>query len=181
MIGFVRRVVLVVAIGSTALLPACNDETLPTPIPTPQTSVRGIVASTSFTDFPTDVYLGIPIPLEQPGALDFTVDWTFPDTYMEVAFGSKPCTFQELNARTCPFDVKSQGTTPKPRFLVTPPVRVGTYFLYLYSKPWTKKDGLGSENVEAVALQIGLTVGPTVTPASAQIAPIRLGAPVVLK
>jgi hypothetical protein len=181
MIRFVRRAVLVVAIGGAAFLPACNDDTLPTPIPTPQTSVRGIVATTSFTDFPTDVYLGIPIPLQQPGSLDFTIDWTFSNTDMEVAFGSVPCTFPELNARTCPFIVKTTGRTPKPRYLVTDPVAVGTYFLYLYSKPYDRKDGSGSENVEAVALQIGLTVGPTVVPHSASIAPIRLGAPIVLK
>jgi hypothetical protein len=181
MIRFVRRVVLVVVIGGAVFLPACNDDTLPTPIPTPQTSVRGIVASTSFSDFATDIYLGIPIPLEQPGALDFTVDWTFTDTDMEVAFGSVPCTFPELNARTCPFLVKTTGRTPKPRFLVTDPVRVGTYFLYLYSKPWDRKTQTGSENVESVALQIGLTVGASVTPHSASVAPIRLGTPVVIK
>jgi len=169
-----RGFVLVIMAGGALLLPACNDETPPTPIPTPAGPVRAVVASTSFTDFQPDIYFGIPIPLGQAGILDFTVDWTFPNTDMLVAFGTQGCSFPDLTADRCPFIIRTEGTTPKPRIVITQNLATGNYFLYLYSKPFTKVDGTGSGNIEAVALQIGLTVG--VTGAAVPMAPIKLQA-----
>jgi hypothetical protein len=175
MMRFVRRGVLVVAIAGAFVLPGCDEEAVPpTALPTPPPAVRAVVATTSFDNYPTDIYLGIPIPLAQAGVLDFTVDWTFTSTDMAVAFGSQNCSFADLNARRCPFLVSSTGKTPKPRVLVTQPLAVGTYYLYLYSVPFDKASGAGSDNIEAVSLQIGLTVGPSVTPAAVPIEPIRL-------
>lgn len=179
MMRFVRGCVLVLATGGALLLPACKEETAPTPVPTPPPTVRAVVATTSFTDFPPDVYLGIPIPLGQAGILDFTVDWTFATTFMDVGFGTQNCTFPELTANRCPFVIATKGTTPKPRVIITQPVAVGTYYLYLYIKPYKKVDGTGSDNIEAVAIQIGLTVGEGATPRSVQMAPIRLQAQVI--
>jgi hypothetical protein len=175
MMRFVRGGVLVVAIGGALCLPACDDPTAPAPItsPPPQT-VHGVIARQPIPDFPPDVYLGVPIPLAQAGILDFTVDWTFPDTHMEVAFGTEPCSFQELNARRCPFEIVTSGTTPKPRVMVTQPVPVATYYLYLYSKPWSKVEGTGSDSIESLMLQIGLTVGEGAAPRRVPIEPLRL-------
>lgn len=179
MMRFVRGCVLVVVAGGAMFLPACKEETTPTAVSPPPQTARAVVAVTSFTGYPPDVYLGIPIPLAQAGILDFTVDWTFTNTFMEVAFGTQNCTFPDLTANRCPFVVATKGTTPKPRVIVTQPVAVGTYYLYLYSKPYKKLDGTGSDNIEAVSLQIGLTVGEGITPRSLQVAPSRLQAPVV--
>jgi hypothetical protein len=175
MIRFVRKGVLVVAIAGALFLPACDEPTPPAPVtsPPPQT-VHGIIASQPIPDFPPDVYLGVPIPLAQAGILDFTVDWTFTNTYMEVAFGTQPCSFQDLSARRCPYVIATAGTTPKPRVIITPAVPVATYYLYLYSKPWSKAEGTGSDAIESLILQIGLTVGEGATPQSVPIEPIRL-------
>lgn len=175
---FVRGLVLMLATGGALLLPACDEGTTPTPVPLPPPPVRAVIATTSFTDFPPDVYLGIPIPLAQAGILDFTVDWTFANTYMLVAFGTQPCTFPELNANRCPFVIRTDGTTPKPRVVVTQNLATGNYFLYLYSKPFKKVEGTGSDNIEAVALQIGLTVGVAGSGA-VPMAPIKLQAQVI--
>ncbi len=178
MMRFVRGFVLVfVAGGGLLALPACKEDTVPTPVPLPPPPVRAVIASTSFTGFPPDVYLGIPIPLAQTGILDFTVDWTFPDTNMEVAFAAQNCTFPELSANKCPFLIRTEGTTPKPRVVITPNLATGTYYLYLYSKPYKKVLGTGSDNIEAVALQIGLTVG--VASGGVPVAPIKLHAQVI--
>ncbi len=180
MMRFVRGCVLVVVTGGALLLPACNnDETLPTPGPTVPQTVRAVVAVLSFTDFPTDIYQQVPIPLPQAGILDFTVDWTFTTTYMDVAFGTQDCTFTQLNTNKCPFVTLTTGTTPKPRVITTQPLAVGNYYIYFYSKPYKKSDGTGSGNIEAVSMQIGLTVGQVATPHSAQMAPLRLQAHVI--
>jgi hypothetical protein len=164
MIRFARgsAVAAATAVATAVLfvLPACNNTdptTLPTPPPPASQTVRAVVASTSFTDFPPDVYLGVPIPLSQAGVLDFTVNWTFPETYMIVAFGNQPCSFQELNSKKCPFLIYTEGSN-KPRVITTAPLAVGNYFFVIYSQPYSKKTGVGTDRLEAVSLQIGLTV-----------------------
>jgi len=164
MMRFVRGFVLLFIVGGGLLvLPACNsDDVAPTPIATPAPPVRGVVFSDAFTEFPLDLYFAIPIPLSQAGILDFTVDWTFTNTYMSVAFGRQSCTFPELSGNTCPFLVSTPAaTTPKPRILITPALPTGTYYLYIYNKPYNRFDKTGSENTEAVSLHIGLTIGVT--------------------
>jgi hypothetical protein len=163
MIRFARSSTLTSGTAALLVLMACsNDAPIPAAPSTPATSVRAVIASTSFTDFPPDIYLAIPIPLTQGGVLDFTVNWTHPETYMIVSFGDRACTFTELNTHTCPFLITTQGSD-KPRVIVTQNVAVGTYVLVLYSQPYSKKTGIGTDQLEAVSLQIGLTVfsGPT--------------------
>jgi hypothetical protein len=176
MIRFVRKGVLVVAIGGPLLLPACDDPTAPAPVPTPQQSVRAVIFTSKdeFTSFQPGLLYFVPIPLGQPGSLDFTLDWTFANTYMLVAFGSQLCTFEELDAGRCPFILRTEGSTPKPRIVVTAPLSTGNYYLYMYSQPWDTTLGYGNDAIESLALQIGLTVGPTVTPVSIPIEPVRL-------
>jgi hypothetical protein len=141
--------------------------------------VHAVIATAPLAPFPPDVYLGVPIPLAQAGILDFNVDWTFTNTYMDVAFGTQECSFQVLSANQCPFVILTTGTTPKPRVIVTQPLPVGTYYLYLYSKPYKKAQGTGSDNIESVNIVIGLTVGTGATPRSVRVVPVRLQAPVV--
>lgn len=173
MMRFARGFVLVsVTAGGALLFSDCKKSTTPTPVPTTPPLVHAVIASTSFTGFPPDIYLGIPIPLGQAGILDFTVDWTFKDTYMDVAFGTQACSFAELNTKKCPFVTFTEGTTPKPRIVTTQLLPVGQYYLYLYSQPYSKKLGYGSDNLEAVALQIGLTVG--ITGSAQPVTPIKL-------
>lgn len=173
---FVRGFVLVgIAVG-VLVLPACDEDAVPAAVPLPPAPVRGVIATTSFTDFSVGVWLGIPIPLSQAGKLDFTVDWTFTNSDMTVAFGSQPCTFQQLDANACTFTILTQGTTPKPRVIFTQNVPVGNYFLYIYNEPFKSSDKTGTENVEAVSLQIGLTVGAA---SDAPPSPIRLSSQVL--
>lgn len=158
MIRFARGSAVAVGTAVLLVLTACNnDATIPNAVATPATSVRAVIASTSFTDFPPDIYQSIPIPLSQPGVLDFTVNWTFPETYMIVSFGNRECTFTELNTHTCPFIIATQGSD-KPRVVITPNMPVGNYFLVIYSQPYSKKTGVGTDRLEAVSVQIGLTV-----------------------
>ncbi len=181
MMRFVRRGVLVVAIGGAFFLPGCDDEVAPpTPLPTPVPSVRAVVYSTAdqpsqpFTNFQPGQLYYVPIPLGQPGRLDFTLDWTFPNTYMLMAFGTQLCSFEDLDAGRCPFIVRTEGSTPKPRVMTTTALPTGTYYLYLYSQPWDPRLGYGNDAIESLALTIGLTVGPAVTSQTIPIEPIRL-------
>jgi hypothetical protein len=50
----------------------------------------------------------------------------------------------------------------------------GTYYLYLYSQPWDTSLGYGNDAPESLALEIGLTVGPGITPGAIPIEPVRL-------
>jgi hypothetical protein len=176
MMRFVRGGVLVVAFAGTLFLPACDEAVAPPLVPTPPQTVRAVVFTSKdeFTNFQPGLLYYVPIPLGQAGSLDFTVDWTFTNTYLIVAFGRQLCTFEELDGGKCPFILRTEGSTPKPLIIATPPLSTATYYFYMYSQPWDTKLGYGSDAVESLALQIGLTVGPTATPAAAPIEPVRL-------
>jgi hypothetical protein len=173
-----RRFVRVALAGALVPLAGCGQES---PVPpmvvvTPQ-PVRGVIASTSFQNFQTDVWISIELILSQKGVLDITVDWTFTDTWMYVYFGKTNCDYSQLAGRTCPFLLKSETQTPKPRVLYTDTLDPGTYYLVLYNVPRNPRTGKGSEHTEAVSLQIGLTVsasGERSTDA------VHLGRPVVV-
>lgn len=159
-----RGIVLaaVVAAGLTLSLPACHNSTTPTPVATPTPTpppVRGVIAQFSFDQFHPDVYVGIPLPLTQGGILDVTLDWTYPDTWMYAYIARGTCTYEELASKTCPYIVASETQFPKPRLLVTNPLAAGTYSLILYNVEKNRKLHIGSDNIEAVSFQIGLTVG----------------------
>src|SRR6266545_2996639 len=177
MIRFGRVILLpVVVAGSVLGLPACKkSSTTPTPVATPTPpAVRGVLGSLSFDRFETG-YVAVPLPLSQGGILDVTVDWTYPDSWIFVYIARGTCTYEELSKKICPYIVSSETQFPKPRIVVTPPIAAGTYTLVIYNVPrnsMTRPLGMGSDNVEAVSFQIGLTVGGAATPQSA--APITL-------
>jgi hypothetical protein len=56
--------------------------------------------------------------------------------------------------------LSSETKDPKPRVLLTKTLDPGTYYLVLYNVPRDPLTGNGSDNTEAVSLQLGLTVNP---------------------
>lgn len=166
------------AAGLVAALVGC-DESSPRPpvVVVSPAPVRGVISQTSFSGFETDVWVSLPIPLSQRGVLDVTVDWTSPDSWVYVYFGRQDCSYSELDDRTCPFIIASETQTPKPRVLVTDTLEPGTYYLVLYNVPRDPRAGIGSDNTEAVSIQLGLTIsasGERSTDA------VRLGQPTVV-
>ena len=180
MMGLARGALLPVIVAASVLgLPACDEgqpaapTNQPTPTPAP---VRGVLVPTfAFDQYFPDIYVGIPLPLSQGGILDVTVDWTFPDSWIYVYIARGTCTFEQLSGRTCPYLVVSETQFPKPRVLVTEPLAAGTYSLILYNVPRDRRNrrlGIGSDNIEAISFQIGLTVGGAATPQA--VAPIAV-------
>lgn len=179
----VRGILVSVLLGGLVLgMPACKKTTAPTPVATPTPApvpVRGVLAQFSFDQFASDIYVGIPLPLTQGGILDVTLDWTFPDTWMFVYIAKGTCTYEQLAGKTCPYIVTSETQFPKPRVVTTAPIAPGTYSLILYNVPWDKKLRTGSDNVEGVSCQIGLTVGVPI-PAAQAVTPIQVK-PVIIR
>jgi hypothetical protein len=148
-------------VGALALaLAACSEDSPRPPVvvvtPAP---VRGVIAQTSFSGFQTDIWIAIDLILSQRGKLDMTVDWTVADTWMYVYFGNQKCDYAQLSSGKCPFLISSETKDPKPRVLLTQNLDPGTYYLVLYNVPRDPRTGTGSDNTEAVAIQVGLTVG----------------------
>jgi hypothetical protein len=156
---FARR--SAVAALAIALAGCESDSTTrpPVVIVTPE-PVRAILAQTSFENFQSDIWVSLELLLSQKGVLDITVDWTFPTTWMYVYVGKTTCTYAQLSNRTCPFFLSSETKNPKPRVLYTESLEPGTYYLVLYNVPTDRQTGVGSDNTESVALQLGLTVQP---------------------
>ncbi len=184
MMRFGRGILLpVVVTGSVLGVLSCKKSTTtPTPVATPTpAAVRGVLGTLAFDRFESGVYVGIPLPLSQGGILDVTVDWTYKDSWIFVYVARGTCNYEQLSGKTCPYIVSSETQFPKPRVVVTQPISAGTYTLVLYNVEKTgvnRRLGIGSDNVEAVSFQIGLTVGGAATPQSA--APITLK-PVVVQ
>jgi hypothetical protein len=163
-----------------APLPGCDredDAPPPIVIVTPE-PVRGIIAETSFSGFQTGIWVGIEVLVTTQGKLDITVDWGSEETWMFVYFGSVQCGFTELEAGNCPFMIASETKEPKPRVLFTDLIEPDTYYLYLYNVPRVPGTDIGSDVTEAVALQLGLTVG--FQPRAEEEDAIHLGQPRVL-
>jgi len=159
-------------------LAGCGGDSVrpPVVVVTPE-PVRGIIAQTSFSGFQSGVWIAIEVPLSQRGVLDITVDWTSPSTWMHVYFGRTNCSYAQLVDQSCPFILSSATQNPKPRVLFTEMLEPGTYYLFLYNVPRDPVTGVGSDNTESVALQLGLTVrasGERSTDA------VRLGRPIVV-
>jgi hypothetical protein len=125
----------------------------PTPTPSPQELVRGIIAQTSFAGFATDIWVQIPIALSGRGRLDITVNWTSPDTGCTCTSATSRCNYTQLSRGTCPFLIRSETRDPKPRVLFTHILDPGTYYLVLYNVPRDPRRGIGSDNTEAVSVQ----------------------------
>ena len=132
----------------------------PVVVVTPEPVRAILVPSTSFSGFASEVWVSIELIVSQPGVLDITVDWTFPDTWMYVYLGNTNCTSAQLSGGSCPILISSATKNPKPRVLVTGKLEAGTYYLVLYNVGRQGNTGIGSQNIESVALQIGLTVYP---------------------
>lgn len=164
MSGRERRRLVPLALPLLALalpLLSCESDTPSEPVVvvTPQ-PVRGVLAKTSFSGFETGLWVAIEILVSQKGAVDITVDWTFPDSWMQVYYGDVPCDSTRLNAGACPFLIASRTKDPKPRVLATGLLEPKTYYLYLYNVPRDPRLGTGSDNTESVSVQLGLTIFP---------------------
>ncbi len=138
--------------------------------------VRGVLYGGSYSQA-NDEWLQFPMDLSQRGTLDITVDWTYADTWMYVYFGRTNCEYSELADRTCPFLLASETKNPKPRILYTEMLDPGTYYLYLYNVPRDPRKDIGSDNTEAVAVQVGLTVTAS---GERSMDAVHLGRPVVV-
>ena len=160
--GFGSLVRVALAGALLLALAGCGGESPAPPVVvvTPQ-PVHGVIASSSFQNFQSDVWISIELLLSQKGVLDITVDWTFADTWMYVYLGQTNCDYAQLAGRTCPFILRSETQTPKPRVLYTDTLDPGTYYLVLYNVPRDPRTGKGSDNTEAVSIQLGLTVSPS--------------------
>lgn len=161
-------------------LAGCGGDSVRPPVVviTPE-PVRSIWAQTAFSGFPPDVWVSLELILSDRGVLDITVDWTFPDTWMYVYLGKTSCTLAQLSGRTCPFLLSSETQNPKPRVLFTDTLEPSTYYLVLYNVPRNRQTGIGSDNTEAVATQIGLTINPGAlqAPGSVQIGRVQVVSP----
>jgi hypothetical protein len=146
-----------------AALAGCGGDSPARPpvvIVTPE-PVHTVWSQTSFANFQPDIWLSIELLIPAKSILDITVDWTYPDTWMYVYLGKAYCSYDQLTAHTCPFVLASETQTPKPRVLFSNMIeQEATYYLYLYNVPRDRQTGIGSDNTEAVALQLGLTVFP---------------------
>ena len=171
-----HRTVLPAILAAAVLgLPACDEETpvAPTPSPTPSPGpARFVLNESAFDQFTPDVYVAIPLPLSLGGILDVTVDWTFEDSWIYVYIARGTCDFEQLVNKTCSYLVASETQFPKPRFLATEPIAPGTYSLILYNVPLDRRQGIGSDRIEAVSFQLGLTVGVPV-PAAVSRVPVN--------
>jgi hypothetical protein len=151
------------ALAVVAALGGCGGDSPttrpPVVIVTPE-PVRAILAQTSFANFYSEVWVSLELIVTQRGVLDITVDWTFPDTWMYVYLSKVNCSYQQLSSNACPFLLSSETQKPKPRVLYTGSLEPGTYYLVLYNVGLNVGPGIGSQNVESVALQLGLTVFP---------------------
>jgi hypothetical protein len=151
-----------VAVTGTLLLALAGcggDSPVPPMVVVTPEPVRGVLFQSSYPHG-NDEWLQFPVLLSQRGVVDITVDWTFPDTWMYVYFGRTDCDYIQLTSYKCPFILSSETKTPKPRILYTESLEPGTYYLVLYNVPRDPLTGNGSDNTEAVSLQLGLTVNP---------------------
>jgi hypothetical protein len=153
-----------------------REEGAPPPIVvvTPE-PVRGVIATTSFSGFQPGLWVSIEVLVANRGKLDITVDWTVDTTWMYVYLGGTKCSFAELTSTSCPFLIESETKDPKPRVLFSEILDAGSYYVYLYNVPPDPVSGIGSDNTEAVSIQLGLTVG--FDPLAGEEEPVRLGRP----
>lgn len=173
-----RRSLLLAALAViVGLVQACDDPPDPPVIVMPPEPVRAVIATTGFDQFAPDIWVAIPLQLTQAGRLDITVDWTFQSSWIYVYFGDQVCTYEQLAARTCPFLVRSETQEPKPRVLLHDISQAGTFFLVLYNVPLDRRTGVGSDNIEAIFLQLGLTVGLGRSDGGA----VKVGQPIVIR
>lgn len=110
---------------------------------------------------PNGAWVLLPIPLTVKGVLEIKVDWTLNDTYLYNYFGRARCDEFQLTKNNCPFDIRVETKTPKPRTIVTPALEAGTYYLYFYNVPWDLMTRTGTDADESAQVQLTLTVSAT--------------------
>jgi hypothetical protein len=153
---------MVLAASCAVPLVSCSEDTTTRPpvvVVTPA-PVRGVIAQTSFSGFEPKMWVALPVQITQRGVLDIAFDWQYPDSWIYAYFGNTKCEYDQLVSQSCPFLLASETQLPKPRLLVTGTLEPGTYYVVFYNLPkGDRSDTVGSWNVEAVSLQLGLTVG----------------------
>lgn len=169
-----RRSPLVALLALAMPLLSCQEDTPAQPIVvvTPE-PVRGVLAQTSFSGFQSGVWVSIEVVVSQRGEVDSNVDWTFPDTWMYVYFSKVNCDYAQLSSKTCPFIVSSETFRPKPRLFKTGLLDPGKYYLILQNVAKDNRLGVGSDNTEAVGIQLGLTIYPFTSAPGA--GPVQVG------
>ncbi len=170
--GATLAAVLLVSLLPAGCQNADNPSRPPVVVITPQ-PVRGVIAQTHFDNFQTDIWVALQVQISTAGVADITVDWTHPDSWIYVYFGDTNCDYQQLAKRTCPFLISSETQLPKPRVLTTNFLQPGTYYVVLYNVPKDNRLGIGSDNIESVSVQIGLTIPPSSSRPG--VAPVSLG------
>jgi len=120
-------------------------------------SPREVILAFPFENFESGFWGSIPVYVPKAGRVDITVDWTNPYSWKCVYFGDQVCTYRELVKHTCPLTINSETKDPKPRVLVTDRLDPGHYYVYLYNVPRDNRLGTGSDNTEALSIQVGLT------------------------
>lgn len=169
--------VLLLGLALLAPLPGCDrgdDVTPPIVVVTPE-PVRGIYVTAAFSGFNSGLTFSIPVELFEQGKLDITVDWTEDETWMFVYFSDVLCGAAEFASNTCPFIIASETKDPKPRVLLTGILEPKVYYLYLTNVARVRGTDIGSDVTEAVAIEVGLTVGFGSQSEGEE--PVRLGRP----
>jgi hypothetical protein len=177
--GLRSRIPFLAVVALLPLLPSCQDDNTTRPpivVVTPQ-AARGVIASTTLTGFASGLLYAIPIQIDQRGVADITVDWTYDDSFIYVYFGQTSCDFRQIAFHNCPLLLESETTKPKPRVLTTGTLDPGLYYLYIYNLARVPLTGEGSDNMEAVSIQVGLTVAAS-SGRSGEV--IQLGRPAVV-
>jgi hypothetical protein len=72
----------------------------------------------------------VPFETSRSGNLEATVDWTFPETDIDVALVNAPCSFEQFVGAQCTFIAASASTTAKPE-VVSGSAPAGNYLLFI--------------------------------------------------
>lgn len=174
-----HSVLLVLAIVLLVPLPGCNrnDEASDPIVVVTPAPVRGVIVETSYSGFVAGSWVAFPIPISDVGKLDVSINWTHEESWVYVYLGAEACDPTRLADGDCPFLVRSETQTPKPRVIESGLLPPGTYYLYIYNVRYDEDTGIGSYKQESVRIVIGLTVG---LEAQGTVEPPQIGAPTVV-
>jgi hypothetical protein len=125
--------------------------------PSPSPAAVRTVLLTGSLALPSSTVDVEPFAVPAAGALDITVDWTFPASPIGVYVVRGACDLDRFNDRTCDFLTRSE-TGAKPRVLSLPNVAAGDYFLLIANF---------ADEDESLSLQIGHTTGGSASAAQA--------------
>ncbi|HUG55421.1 MAG TPA: hypothetical protein VMR21_17580 [Vicinamibacteria bacterium] len=157
-----------------SLLAACGGSggttapSTPVAAPPPPAPVRTIVSQGSGS-VEAHVLGSIPFTTTSSGTLDFTVDWTSPQSLIAVYVARGACEFDQFLAGACDLLLRSETMVPKPKVLQIPSAAAGSYVLLI---------GNPGDEDESVSFQIGLTSTPGAAATSGEDAPARGSRPI---